>query len=180
MSRFLLSIILSCIALCAYAQSDDFAPETPSAEMPALEIVSAEVVNVGSSFAEIMVEFSEVELPDGVGLFALATNGKTGTKAKTEVYATSHVSIFVDGLEELTDYTYSILLQAEDEDFSVLGVSESITVSFTTLYDDGVDDILDDERCARYFTLSGIETLNPRHGEIYIRVIGNKARKIIY
>ena len=57
--------------------------------------------------------------------------------------------------------------------------SEEVTQPFTLDIESGINTMGCENGCGRYFNFQGVEVKNPAQGNVYIRVIDNKAQKVI-
>lgn len=153
-----------------------FTTEPP---LPEAVLLSAATEYVGSSSVEFAVKYETAYLPEGSKVYAIATESET--RGETRVEATeSPVTIRVEGLELDTEYNFMIVIEVQDSEGGIITRSNIDYLTFTTNKTAAVTDIESDMAGgARYFNLQGVEIAKPAPGNIYIRVNGNKAAKVM-
>ncbi|MDE6026728.1 MAG: hypothetical protein K2G23_01490, partial [Muribaculaceae bacterium] len=54
------------------------------------------------------------------------------------------------------------------------------TIKLKTTVSSVVDELVQDDGCAEYYSLQGLRVAEPKKGQVYIRISGGKAQKVLY
>ena len=141
-----------------------------------VEIVSAKVENLTDTTADVVVEIETANLPkDGKLVVNLASEAdRAGVNAED---TTSPVKFELKELTAETEYWYVVSVTVYDAEGEILA-RDSENVKFTTAKT-GIAEVGVDAEAARYFNLQGVEVTAPAAGQTYIKVVGNKAVKVL-
>ena len=141
-----------------------------------VEIVSAKVENLTDTTADVVVEIETANLPkDGKLVVNLASEAdRAGVDAED---TTSPVKFELKELTAETEYWYVVSVTVYDAEGEILA-RDSENVKFTTAKT-GIAEVGVDAEAARYFNLQGVEVTAPAAGQTYIKVVGNKAVKVL-
>ena len=139
--------------------------------------------NSDSHCANISLEFKTENKPDDSYVFVMVTDNKTGRNvARKYVKTGNSCSFTLDNVE--LDNNYTIVARIEGNLSEVITNSVPFTFSFTEesreLKTTGVTTVDGEDPAPEYFTMQGVKVNNPRKGEIYIKVVGDKAVKVIF
>lgn len=146
-------------------------------------------VDNGGNSAEISLKFEYKHKPDNATIFAIVTDKKTGKWVARKYinlkrFTKNEYSFVLDGLEKDKDYDYSLVIRIEGALSEVLTNSDPIDLNFTTdmrsLDFAGVDGVSCDADQPVYLNLQGVRIENPSRGEIYIKIAGGKATKVVF
>ena len=133
--------------------------------------------------AFISLAYKAENKPDDSYVFVMVTDKATGKNVARKYIKTGNKSSFT--LENVVpDRDYSIIVRIEGNLSEVITNSLPYTFSVTEepseLKTTGVNSIEEENLTPEYYTLQGIKVDNPMKGEIYIKVTGNKAVKLIF
>ena len=149
------------------------------APTPVLTISNVATDNVLADSAQLIVTFTSENIPADATLSAIATeyNTRENTEAVVENDATTAI-INLKNLEEKTEYTYMVVMQATAADGeTILTRSNAIEITVATTGVDGI--VIDNNSNVRYYNFQGVEISNPVKGQMYIKVVDNKATKVV-
>ena len=148
------------------------------APTPVLTISNVATDNVLADSAQLIITFTSENIPADATLSAIATeyNTRENTEAVVENDATTAI-INLSNLEEKTEYTYMVVMQATAADGSILTRSNAMEITVATTGVDGIS--ISNNANVRYFNLQGVEISNPEKGQMYIKIENNKATKVV-
>ena len=145
--------------------------------------------NSKNNSAEIQIDFTYKNKPENGTVFVVVYDKVSGLlKARKYVneskYPNNHYSFVLEGLDADGKDNYAMRIQMEGGLSEILAKSPSIDLNFTAdsrdLRASGVEGIGSDVDSPVYYNLQGIRIDNPVKGEIYIKVKGDKAIKVIF
>ena len=152
-------------------------PEKP-APVPGITLgeVTATItdgIEEGSKVLNVSFTYETENLPEDANIYANITFGDSDLFDETEVEGGEVVFSYT----EFEKGTYTVVLVAKTtEDGDVIATSNAQTF---TVDQSGISDIVLENGAVRYFNLQGVEIVNPNPGNVYIRVEGSNATKVL-
>ena len=139
--------------------------------------------------AEINLDFTYRNKPENGTVFVMVFDKVSGQlKARKYVnesrYQDNHYSFTLEGLDAEGTDKFAMRIQMEGGLSEILAKSQPIDLNFTSDSKDlraaGVEGIGNDTGTPVYYNLQGVRIENPAKGEIFIKVTGEKAVKVIF
>ena len=152
-------------------------PQIDFAENPSVEYDS----KTHSAF--ISLAYKAENKPNNSYVFVMVTDKTTGKNVARKYIKTGNTCSFsLDNV--VPDREYTVIVRIEGNLSEVITNSLPYTFSMTDepreLKTTGVNSIEEENLTPEYYTMQGIKVNNPVKGEIYIKVTGNKAVKVIF
>lgn len=136
-----------------------------------------------SRSALISLEYKAENKPDDAYVFVMVTDNKTGRNiARKYIKTGNSCSFTLDNV--VPDNKYTVTVRIEGNLSEVITNSVPYTFSLTEEPGEqkttGAQSLNEEDPTPTYYTMQGVKVNNPVKGEIYIKVTGNKAVKVIF
>ena len=142
-----------------------------------------------SKSAEIELNFTYQNKPENGTVFVVVYDKVSGLLVARKYvneskYSDNHYSFVLEGLDADGKDNYAMRVQMEGGLSQILAKSQPKDLDFTVDSKEqraaGVDGVDSDTDTPIYYNLQGVRVDNPAKGEIYIKVKGGKAVKVIF
>lgn len=144
--------------------------------------------DVERKVAEVEIEFNYENQPDNATIFVMVFDKDSGYMVTRKYINASKYdnkySFLLENIDPDNQYNYIMRVQMEGGLSEVIAKSELKDLVFSThpgkFLPSGVSGVNGEENIPVYFNLQGVRVESPVRGEIYIKVIGGKAQKVIF